>query len=254
MSESTTPTPRLLLVDGSSYLYRAFFAGGEAMSTTLPDGTVISAKYIGDRRTMEIAVATLATKGFAAVTAIAAEGAKLALCDRDEQAVRANADRLGMDRLVLQRGRAPEALSGLPAPDAVFIGGGLSQALLATLWQVLQPGCRIVANAVTLESEAQLAQAQATSQVRAAVPGIIAILVGGIFVLASLFTMLAALIAWLAPVLGAGNAALVVTLGTAAVGGIAIALGSHHLNKRAVVPPVRQLPDLTGSTPQEEVK
>ena len=30
----------LLLVDGSSYLYRAFFAGGETMSTTLPDGTV----------------------------------------------------------------------------------------------------------------------------------------------------------------------------------------------------------------------
>ncbi|MDP3519981.1 MAG: DNA polymerase I [Hydrogenophaga sp.] len=32
--------PTLLLVDGSSYLYRAFFAGGETMSTTLPDGTV----------------------------------------------------------------------------------------------------------------------------------------------------------------------------------------------------------------------
>ena len=30
----------LVLVDGSSYLYRAFFAGGETMSTTLPDGTV----------------------------------------------------------------------------------------------------------------------------------------------------------------------------------------------------------------------
>ncbi|APW42228.1 DNA polymerase I [Rhodoferax saidenbachensis] len=30
----------LLLVDGSSYLYRAFFAGGETMSITLPDGTV----------------------------------------------------------------------------------------------------------------------------------------------------------------------------------------------------------------------
>ncbi|MBL8387710.1 MAG: DNA polymerase I [Hydrogenophaga sp.] len=40
MSESTAPTPRLLLVDGSSYLYRAFFAGGDAMSITLPDGTV----------------------------------------------------------------------------------------------------------------------------------------------------------------------------------------------------------------------
>ncbi|MBA4262075.1 MAG: DNA polymerase I [Comamonadaceae bacterium] len=42
MSDPTTPnpTPTLLLVDGSSYLYRAFFAGGDAMSTTLPDGTV----------------------------------------------------------------------------------------------------------------------------------------------------------------------------------------------------------------------
>lgn len=75
--------------------------------------------------------------------------------------LRANADRLGMDRLVLVRGRAPEALAGLPAPDAVFIGGGLSAALLATLWQVLPPGCRLVANAVTLESEALLTQAQA---------------------------------------------------------------------------------------------
>ncbi len=45
MSDAQTPDslPRrtLLLVDGSSYLYRAFFAGGEAMSTTLPDGTVL---------------------------------------------------------------------------------------------------------------------------------------------------------------------------------------------------------------------
>lgn len=36
MSEKKT----LLLVDGSSYLYRAFFAGGDSMSVTLPDGTV----------------------------------------------------------------------------------------------------------------------------------------------------------------------------------------------------------------------
>ncbi|MDZ4175058.1 MAG: DNA polymerase I [Hydrogenophaga sp.] len=40
MSDQKMPTPTLLLVDGSSYLYRAFFAGGDAMSTTLPDGTV----------------------------------------------------------------------------------------------------------------------------------------------------------------------------------------------------------------------
>jgi DNA polymerase I len=36
----SNPRQTLLLVDGSSYLYRAFFAGGGDMSTTLPDGTV----------------------------------------------------------------------------------------------------------------------------------------------------------------------------------------------------------------------
>ncbi|MBT3068886.1 DNA polymerase I [Rhodoferax sp. U11-2br] len=37
---NTAPPQTLLLVDGSSYIYRAFFAGGEAMSVTLPDGSV----------------------------------------------------------------------------------------------------------------------------------------------------------------------------------------------------------------------
>ena len=41
MTENTTASKKtLLLVDGSSYLYRAFFAGGESMSVTLADGTV----------------------------------------------------------------------------------------------------------------------------------------------------------------------------------------------------------------------
>ncbi|QCB45923.1 DNA polymerase I [Hydrogenophaga sp. PAMC20947] len=40
MSDEKTSKPTLLLVDGSSYLYRAFFAGGESLSITLPDGTV----------------------------------------------------------------------------------------------------------------------------------------------------------------------------------------------------------------------
>lgn len=35
-----TDKKTLLLVDGSSYLYRAFFAGGGDMSITLADGTV----------------------------------------------------------------------------------------------------------------------------------------------------------------------------------------------------------------------
>ena len=38
MSEEKPQKSTLLLVDGSSYLYRAFFAGGESMSVTLADG------------------------------------------------------------------------------------------------------------------------------------------------------------------------------------------------------------------------
>ncbi|MCE7797116.1 precorrin-6y C5,15-methyltransferase (decarboxylating) subunit CbiE [Sphingobium sufflavum] len=71
---------------------------------------------------------------------------------------RDNARALGADRLAVVEGRAPDALAGQALPDAVFIGGGLNDALLETLWAVLRPGTRLVANAVTLESEAVLAQ------------------------------------------------------------------------------------------------
>lgn len=72
---------------------------------------------------------------------------------------RANAAALGVDRLNVITGRAPDVLPKGPdaAPDAVFVGGGLSEALLETLWRRLPAGTRLVANAVTLESEALLA-------------------------------------------------------------------------------------------------
>ncbi|MDX5979326.1 precorrin-6y C5,15-methyltransferase (decarboxylating) subunit CbiE [Vreelandella alkaliphila] len=70
---------------------------------------------------------------------------------------RSNANNLGVDWLEVKQGRAPEVLNDTTLPDAVFIGGGLSQALLDDLWQRLPMGVRIVANAVTLESEALLA-------------------------------------------------------------------------------------------------
>ncbi|MGP9767844.1 precorrin-6y C5,15-methyltransferase (decarboxylating) subunit CbiE [Halomonas sp. AOP13-D3-9] len=69
---------------------------------------------------------------------------------------RANAANLGVDWLEVKEGNAVEILNEAPLPDAVFIGGGLSQALLDALWQRLPKGVRIVANAVTLESEALL--------------------------------------------------------------------------------------------------
>ncbi|MTH79771.1 precorrin-6y C5,15-methyltransferase (decarboxylating) subunit CbiE [Paracoccus aestuariivivens] len=72
--------------------------------------------------------------------------------------IRRNADRLGVDRLIVHLGSAPEALTGLPPPQAVFIGGGLSQNLLQDLHQTLPVGTRLVAHAVTLESETLLTE------------------------------------------------------------------------------------------------
>ncbi len=69
---------------------------------------------------------------------------------------RANALALGVDRLEILEGGAPDTLPS-SSPDAVFIGGGLSDALLTALWARLSAGTRLVANAVTLESEALLA-------------------------------------------------------------------------------------------------
>jgi precorrin-6Y C5,15-methyltransferase (decarboxylating) len=75
--------------------------------------------------------------------------------------IRANALRFGLDRLRVVEGTAPAALAGLDLPQAVFVGGGLSEALLAALEARLSRGTRIVAHAVTLESEALLIAAAA---------------------------------------------------------------------------------------------
>ncbi|WP_420324827.1 precorrin-6y C5,15-methyltransferase (decarboxylating) subunit CbiE [Mameliella sp.] len=75
--------------------------------------------------------------------------------------ITANAAALGVDRLQVVAGHAPQALAGLDAPDVVFVGGGLSAALLDWLFTHLPGGTRLVANAVTLESEAQLIAAHA---------------------------------------------------------------------------------------------
>jgi precorrin-6Y C5,15-methyltransferase (decarboxylating) len=79
--------------------------------------------------------------------------------DQPERAARAvrNAAALGTPDLVIVQKRAPAAFAGLPPPDAVFVGGGLSDpGVLDAAWAVLKPGGRLVANAVSLQSEARL--------------------------------------------------------------------------------------------------
>lgn len=69
-----------------------------------------------------------------------------------------NRDALGVPGLQLVAGRAPDALAGLAAPDAIFIGGGATvPGVLDACWSALKPGGRLVANAVTLQGEMALA-------------------------------------------------------------------------------------------------
>jgi adenosylcobyric acid synthase len=66
-----------------------------------------------------------------------------------------NAARLGVPSLAVVHGSAPHDLAGLDTPDAVFIGGGLTvDGVFDTCWAALRTGGRLVANAVTLESQA----------------------------------------------------------------------------------------------------
>jgi precorrin-6Y C5,15-methyltransferase (decarboxylating) len=72
-----------------------------------------------------------------------------------------NAIGLGVPHLKIIAGAAPIALQGLPEPDAIFIGGGLTTPdLFETCWRSLSPGGRLVANAVTVDSEQMLFQWQ----------------------------------------------------------------------------------------------
>src|SRR5262249_47327139 len=71
--------------------------------------------------------------------------------------VRRNAESLGVPQIEIVQGKAPEVFAKLPQPQAVFVWGGANDArLLDAGYAALPEGGRLVANAVTLESEAEL--------------------------------------------------------------------------------------------------
>jgi len=71
--------------------------------------------------------------------------------------IRRNAAAFGVPGLEVIEGAVPGAIQGLPQPDAIFVGGGASdEGVLDTAIASLKPGGRLVANAVTLETEALL--------------------------------------------------------------------------------------------------
>ncbi len=71
-----------------------------------------------------------------------------------------NAGGLGVPRLRVVTGRAPDALADLPQPHAVFVGGGATApGLLDLCRDRLAPGGRLVVHGVTLETEQLLVAA-----------------------------------------------------------------------------------------------
>jgi len=76
------------------------------------------------------------------------------------QRIASNAARLGVPRLDVRQGRAPDALADLERPDAIFVGGGATaDGLLDLCRSVLRPGGRLVVHGVTIETESLLTQA-----------------------------------------------------------------------------------------------
>ena len=89
----------------------------------------------------------------------------IAVEERTDRAARIhrNAAAFGVPGLDVVQGSAPEALANLPPPHAVFVGGGAGAAgVLDTASAALRSGGRLVVNAVTLETEAQLIARHAT--------------------------------------------------------------------------------------------
>ena len=75
------------------------------------------------------------------------------------QYIAENASTFGVPELKIIAGEAPSALTNLPQPDAIFIGGGVTaESLLESCWNALGEGGRLVVNAVTVESELKVLQ------------------------------------------------------------------------------------------------
>jgi precorrin-6Y C5,15-methyltransferase (decarboxylating) len=151
--------------------------GASALSRApgLPDEAFVHDGQLTKREVRAVTVAALAPMpnallwdvgagcGSVAIEWLRAErGARAVAVERNPERaalIARNAAALGVPGLGIVTGEAPGALEGLEAPDAVFVGGGASgEGLLEACWEALSPSGRLVANAVTIETEAALAR------------------------------------------------------------------------------------------------
>jgi precorrin-6Y C5,15-methyltransferase (decarboxylating) len=140
----------------------------DAFSKRMPKNGLITKREV---RTLSIAAMTLDERSVvwdvgAGSGSVAIEASMIAWRGRvfavevDPEGVticKENARTHGADNVTVVEGRAPEALTGLDTPDAVFVGGskGSMQGIVDAALAALRPGGRLVVNAVTLENVAE---------------------------------------------------------------------------------------------------
>ncbi|MHC2437046.1 precorrin-6y C5,15-methyltransferase (decarboxylating) subunit CbiE [Bradyrhizobium sp. USDA 4451] len=144
---------------------------GIARSSGLPDALFVHDGQLTKRPVRALALSALAPRpgerlwdvgagsGSISIEWTLCGGTAIAVEARGERAanIRSNAASFGLaHRITVIEGEAPGILSDLAAPDAVFIGGGLDAAMFDAIWLRIAPGTRLVAHAVTLETEALL--------------------------------------------------------------------------------------------------
>lgn len=150
-------------------------AQGIARSSGLPDALFAHDGQLTKRPVRALALSALAPRpgerlwdvgagsGSISIEWALCGGTAIAIEARGERAanIRRNAASFGVShRIIVIEGEAPGILSELAAPDAVFIGGGLDADMFAAIWSRIAPGARLVAHAVTLETEALLSDLQ----------------------------------------------------------------------------------------------
>lgn len=147
-------------------------AQGIARSSGLPDALFVHDGQLTKRPVRALALSALSPRpgeqlwdigagsGSISIEWALCGGTAIAVEARGERAanIRSNAASFGLThRITVIEGGAPGALSSLEVPDAVFVGGGLDADMFDAIWSRIAPGTRLVAHAVTLETEALLA-------------------------------------------------------------------------------------------------
>lgn len=146
---------------------------GVACSSGLPDDLFVHDGQITKRPIRALAMSALSPRSGERLWDIGAGSGSVsvewALCGGTAIAIEAREDRVAnirdnaaafglTHRITVMEGAAQDLLSGLEAPDAVFIGGGLNPVMFEAVWSRIESGTRLVAHAVTLETEALIAE------------------------------------------------------------------------------------------------